>query len=150
MTVLLTIIHVIICVILIAAVLLQSGKAADLAGAFGGAGSATAFGPRSTTSLMARITTICAILFMATSIGLWLVSTPARKSRMQGADQGKPAAGQTQTQTTQGAAASPTSEKKAESGTATSPAEAKTAGQPPATQPQAPAAKPPEPAKKQL
>ena len=46
MSALITIIHVVICLILIIAVLLQSGKAADLAGAFGGAGSQTAFGPR--------------------------------------------------------------------------------------------------------
>jgi preprotein translocase subunit SecG len=95
--VLLTILHVIICFILIAAVLLQSGKAADLAGAFGGAGSATAFGPRGTANIMAKVTTICAILFMLTSIGLWMVSAPQRKSRMEGADtSGKPAATQAQ------------------------------------------------------
>ena len=60
MSALITIIHVIICLILILAVLLQSGKAADLAGAFGGAGSATAFGPRGTASLMSKVTTISA------------------------------------------------------------------------------------------
>ncbi len=96
MTVLLSILHVAICVILIAAVLLQSGKAADLAGAFGGAGSATAFGPRGTASLMAKITTICAILFMVTSIGLWLSSAPKKGSRMTGAEKSKPAAAATQ------------------------------------------------------
>ena len=74
MTALLTIVHVVICAILVVAVLLQSGKAADLAGAFGGGGSQTAFGPRSQQSLMSRITTICAILFMFTSLGLWLLS----------------------------------------------------------------------------
>jgi preprotein translocase subunit SecG len=95
-TVLLTITHVLICLVLVAAVLLQSGKAADLAGAFGGAGSATAFGPRGTASIMAKVTTICAILFMITSIGLSLISTPAKKSRMEGTDSGKPPAAQTQ------------------------------------------------------
>ena len=74
MTALLTIIHVIVCLILIVAILLQSGKAADLAGAFGGGGSQTAFGPRSTQSLMSKITTICAIVFMITSLGLWIFS----------------------------------------------------------------------------
>ncbi len=96
MTVLLSILHVIICVILIAAILLQSGKAADLAGAFGGAGSATAFGPRGTASLMAKITTTSAIHFMVTSIGLWLSSAPKKGSRMTGADQSKPAAAATE------------------------------------------------------
>jgi len=73
-TALLTIVHVVICLILVVAVLLQSGKAADLAGAFGGGGSQTAFGPRSRQSLMSKLTTACAILFMLTSLGLWLSS----------------------------------------------------------------------------
>jgi len=100
---LLTILHVIICLILIAAVLLQSGKAADLAGAFGGGGSATAFGPRGTASIMTKVTTISAILFMVTSIGLWLMSTPQRESRMEGAATSvKPPATQPQEKPSQG------------------------------------------------
>ncbi|MDI6850097.1 MAG: preprotein translocase subunit SecG [Candidatus Saccharicenans sp.] len=74
MTALLVTVHVIICIVLILAVLLQSGKAADLAGAFGGAGSQTAFGPRGAQTLLGKVTTICAILFMVTSLGLWLIS----------------------------------------------------------------------------
>lgn len=74
MIALLTIVHVIICIVLILAVLLQSGKAADLAGAFGGVGSQTAFGPRGAQTLLGKITTICAVLFMVTSLGLWLLS----------------------------------------------------------------------------
>jgi len=62
------------------AVLLQSGKAADLAGAFGGGGSQTAFGGRGTASLMSKITTISAILFMLTSLGLWILSDRGAKS----------------------------------------------------------------------
>ena len=74
MTALLTIIHVIVCLILIVAILLQSGKAADLAGAFGGGGSQTAFGPRSTQNIMSKVTTVCAVIFMITSLGLWIFS----------------------------------------------------------------------------
>ena len=74
MTILLIIVHVIICIVLILAVLLQSGKAADLAGAFGGGGSQTAFGPRSSQTILSKITTVCAVLFMLTSIGLWILS----------------------------------------------------------------------------
>ena len=74
MSAIITVIHIIICAILIVAVLLQSGKAADLAGAFGGGGSQTAFGPRGTASLMSKITTISAIMFMLTSLGLWILS----------------------------------------------------------------------------
>jgi preprotein translocase subunit SecG len=67
---LLTTFHVIICFLLAIVVLLQSGKAADLAGAFGGAGSQTAFGPRGAANFLSRATTWCAIMFMATSLTL--------------------------------------------------------------------------------
>jgi preprotein translocase subunit SecG len=63
-------IHVIVCLILIGVVLLQQGKSADLAGAFGGQGSQTAFGPRGAANLLTKVTTWAAILFMLTSIGL--------------------------------------------------------------------------------
>ena len=92
MTALLTIVHVLICVVLIMAVLLQSGKAADLAGAFGGGGSQTAFGPRSTASLLSRITQICAIMFMITSLGLWLFSGRESASAVKGVAAPVPAA----------------------------------------------------------
>lgn len=74
--------HVLICLVLIIAVLLQSGKAADLAGSFGGVGSQTAFGPRGATTLLAKVTTGAAVLFMLTSIGLWILSTKGEKSVM--------------------------------------------------------------------
>ena len=80
MSALILIIHIIVCFILIFAILLQSGKSADLAGAFGGAGSATAFGPRGRATLMSKITTASAILFMFTSMGLWILSTRGAKS----------------------------------------------------------------------
>jgi preprotein translocase subunit SecG len=73
--ILLTIVHVIVCLFLIIVVLLQSGKAADLAGAFGGMGSQTAFGPRGSATLLSKATTISAILFMLTSISLSIVAT---------------------------------------------------------------------------
>src|SRR5712671_3912418 len=60
--------HVIICLVLIGVILLQSGEAADLAGAFGGSGSQTAFGPRGATTFLSRATTWCAIMFMFTSL----------------------------------------------------------------------------------
>jgi preprotein translocase subunit SecG len=71
---LLTIVHVVVCVFLIIVVLLQSGKAADLAGAFGGSGSQTAFGPRGSATLLSKATTVSAILFMVTSMSLSIVS----------------------------------------------------------------------------
>jgi preprotein translocase subunit SecG len=82
---LLTLVHVIVCLILVVAVLLQSGKAADLAGAFGGVGSQTAFGPRGTATLFSKMTTICAVLFMFTSLGLWILSSSSEsKSALRG------------------------------------------------------------------
>ncbi|HTM51599.1 MAG TPA: preprotein translocase subunit SecG [Bryobacteraceae bacterium] len=71
----LTIVHVLVCVFLIVVVLLQSGKAADLAGAFGGMGSQTAFGPRGSATLLSKATTGSAILFMVTSLSLSIMAT---------------------------------------------------------------------------
>jgi len=68
-------VHVIVCVFLIVVVLLQSGKAADLAGAFGGMGSQTAFGPRGSATLLSKATTISAILFMLTSMSLSILAS---------------------------------------------------------------------------
>jgi preprotein translocase subunit SecG len=62
--------HVIVCFVLIVVIMLQSGNAADLAGAFGGAGSQTAFGPRGAATFLSRATTWCAIVFMMTSLTL--------------------------------------------------------------------------------
>jgi len=62
--------HVIVCIILVLVVLLQSGKGADLAGAFGGGATQTAFGSRGPASFLTRMTTAAAIIFMVTSIGL--------------------------------------------------------------------------------
>src|SRR5215471_18232933 len=72
---LLTIVHVLVCLFLIVVVLLQSGKAADLAGAFGGMGSQTAFGPRGSATLLSKATTISAVLFMVTSLSLSIMAT---------------------------------------------------------------------------
>jgi preprotein translocase subunit SecG len=74
--VLVTIIHVIVCLFLIAVVLLQSGASADLASAFGGGlGSQTAFGPRAGANLLTKFTTWAAVIFMLTSFTLAIIST---------------------------------------------------------------------------
>ena len=67
------IIHIIVCLFLIGVVLLQQGKSADLAGAFGGQGSQTAFGPRGAANLLTRLTTWGAILFMLVSLTLTIL-----------------------------------------------------------------------------
>ncbi|MBV8476797.1 MAG: preprotein translocase subunit SecG [Acidobacteriaceae bacterium] len=71
---LVTALHVIICFFLIIVVLLQSGKAADLAGAFGGMGSQTVFGPRGTATVLSKATTVAAALFMITSLVLVIMA----------------------------------------------------------------------------
>jgi preprotein translocase subunit SecG len=73
MELLLTILHIFVCLFLIFVVLLQSGQAADLAGAFGGGGSQTAFGMRGAATLLQKLTTVSAVVFMLTSLGLGIV-----------------------------------------------------------------------------
>src|SRR6201987_477436 len=68
--------HVLVCFVLVIVIMLQSGNAADLAGAFGGAGSQTAFGPRGAASFLSRATTWCAIVFMMTSLTLSVKRSP--------------------------------------------------------------------------
>ncbi|MBI3666361.1 MAG: preprotein translocase subunit SecG [Acidobacteria bacterium] len=75
MVILLTVVHIIVCFFLVVIVLLQSGKAADLAGAFGGMGSQTAFGPRGAATFLSKATTGAAVLFMITSITLSIIAT---------------------------------------------------------------------------
>jgi preprotein translocase subunit SecG len=65
-----TAVHIIVCLFLIIVVLLQSGKSADIAAAFGGMGSQTAFGPRGAATLLSKATTWAAVIFMLTSITL--------------------------------------------------------------------------------
>jgi preprotein translocase subunit SecG len=80
MLILLTLIHVIVCLFLIVVVLLQSGKAADLTAAFGGQGSQTVFGPRGAGTALSRATTIAAGVFMVTSLSLSIMATRQGKA----------------------------------------------------------------------
>jgi preprotein translocase subunit SecG len=70
--------HVIVGIFLIAVVLLQTGKAGSIADVFGGGGSMAAFGARGAATLLSRITTVAAILFMITSLGLSVVKSSER------------------------------------------------------------------------
>ncbi|WP_158791863.1 preprotein translocase subunit SecG [Granulicella sp. L60] len=74
---LLVVIHIIVSLFIIGVVLLQQGKSADLAGAFGGQGSQTAFGPRGAANLLTKLTTYSAIVFMLTTIGLTILLSRA-------------------------------------------------------------------------
>ncbi|HXW92967.1 MAG TPA: preprotein translocase subunit SecG [Terriglobales bacterium] len=86
MIVLITFIHIIVCLFLIIVVLLQSGQSGDIAAAFGGMGSQTAFGPRGAATALSRATTWSAIIFMVTSITLSVVASrrAGPKSVLQG------------------------------------------------------------------
>jgi preprotein translocase subunit SecG len=72
---LITIVHIIVCLFLIIVVLLQSGQSGDIAAAFGGMGSQTAFGPRGAATALSKATTWSAIIFMVTSITLSIAAS---------------------------------------------------------------------------
>jgi preprotein translocase subunit SecG len=70
MIIALTIIHVLMCFAIIAIVLLQAGKGADIGSAFGGAGSQAVFGSMGTPTVLGKITGAVAIVFTITSFSL--------------------------------------------------------------------------------
>jgi preprotein translocase subunit SecG len=124
---LLTAFFVMNCLVLIIVVLLQSGKAADLAGAFGGAGSQTAFGPRGAATILSQATTWCAIMFMVCAMALVLrtdravvqggsvlqkFSKPAAPAKATPANPAKPLTSTPQTSTPTPAQPAPTQPKK--------------------------------------
>jgi len=74
------VVHVIVCMFLIGVVLIQQGRSADLAGAFGGQGSQTAFGPRAAANVLTRLTTWGAIIFMVTSLSLTVLYVRGTRS----------------------------------------------------------------------
>ncbi len=85
-----------VCAILIVVVLLQHGKSADIAAAFGGQGSQTAFGPRGTATALSKITTGAAIVFLVTSLALSILASRQRSGTGSVLGDEKPAATETQ------------------------------------------------------
>ena len=96
MTILIIIVHLIVCFALIGIVLLQTGKGADMGAVFGGAGSQTLFGNTGATTFLGKATTVAAIVFMLTSLSLAYISKSGDKSVVSDI---KPAAQQTQSNT---------------------------------------------------
>jgi preprotein translocase subunit SecG len=75
------VLHIIVSLFLIGVVLLQQGRSADLAGAFGGQGSQTAFGPRAAANVLTRLTTWSAVIFMITSLSLTILYVRGNHAR---------------------------------------------------------------------
>jgi preprotein translocase subunit SecG len=86
MVIFVTAVHIIVCIFLIIVVLLQSGQSGDIAAAFGGMGSQTAFGPRGSATALSRATTWSTVIFMITSITLSIYASrrTGPKSVLQG------------------------------------------------------------------
>jgi len=102
MSLLLIILHVVVCVALIMIVLLQTGKGADMGAAFGGGSSQTLFGSTGASTFLSKATTAAAIIFMLTSLALAYISshrigdsimteTPAAVEQPASPDQSAPA-----------------------------------------------------------
>jgi len=104
MAILIIILHLLVCFSLIAIVLLQTGKGADMGAVFGGAGNQTLFGNTGATTFLGKATTVAAVIFMLTSLSLAYISKSGDESVVSNV---KPAAQQTQTQTLPADAASP-------------------------------------------
>ncbi len=83
MITLLWIVYILDCLLLIGIILLQPGEGADLAGAFGGAASQTAFGARGSATFMQKLTTGLAVLFMVLSILLVILTNMKQKNIME-------------------------------------------------------------------
>ena len=86
MIIFVTIVHIIVCLFLIIVVLLQSGTSGDIAAAFGGMGSQTAFGPRGSATALSKATTWATVIFLVTSITLSVSASrhTGPKSALQG------------------------------------------------------------------
>ena len=75
MSIILIVVHIVVCVALITIVLLQTGKGADMGAAFGGGGSQTLFGSTGASTFLSKATTVAAIVFMLTSLALAYISS---------------------------------------------------------------------------
>ena len=82
MSVALTVLHVFVCVFLIAVVLLQRGKGAEIGAVFGSGASSTVFGGRGAGNFLTKLTTISAVIYMVTSLSLSYLWTEGASDRL--------------------------------------------------------------------
>jgi len=94
MTLFLTVLHVVVCVLLVAVVLLQRGKGAEIGAVFGGGASTTVFGSRGAGNFFTRLTTGAAVVFMLTSLALAYTSSQRASQRLFDEEGAPPAAEQ--------------------------------------------------------
>src|ERR1051326_2548468 len=76
--------YVIVCLLLLLVILLQQGKGGDMASAFGGGGSQTAFGARGGATLLTKMTSVCAVLFMLGALVLAILGQRGPRSLVSG------------------------------------------------------------------
>lgn len=148
MSILLVMVHVIVCIALIMIVLLQTGKGADMGASFGGGGSQTLFGSTGASTFLGKATTIAAIVFMLTSLVLAYVSSHRTGTSVmddvavpiEEKAKSEPAAGQSETEKPAESATEPAvNPEKAEETTGSA---TEVATEPAASQPVAPVASP--------
>ena len=82
MTTFLTALHVIVCIFMIAVILLQRGKGAEVGAVFGGGGAGTVFGSRGAGNFLTKLTTASAVIFMLTSLSLSYLMTRSSDDRL--------------------------------------------------------------------
>ena len=95
MNTVLVVLHVLVCIFLIAVVLLQRGKGAEIGAVFGSGASSTVFGSRGAGNFLTKLTTVSAVIFMLTSLSLsylWTTSSSERLFNEPTAEEQKPAA----------------------------------------------------------
>ena len=91
MTLFITVLHIFLCVLLVAIVLLQHGKGADIGVVLGGGASQTVFGSRGAGNFLTKLTTGAAIVFMLTSLSLAYFAQEGSQSTLFEEEQEKPA-----------------------------------------------------------
>lgn len=84
MSLVITVVHIMACIVLIVVVLLQRGKGAEMGAVFGGGGSNTVFGSRGATSFLSKLTTWCTVIFFITSLSLAYIASRSQSGLFHG------------------------------------------------------------------